>query len=394
MCDRVGVLYAGELVEEGPARQVFDDPRHPYTVGLLRCIPRRGQRKDRGRLDTIPGFLPAPGAAPDRLHLRRRGARSPRTAAAPRRRRSFDAGDRRGPRAASSTSRRPSCRGPPRQRRPAPGDRTGSAPAASRCGRLSKTFPAGEACTRWPTSTSTVHRGETLGLVGESGSGKTTLARVAARADRARTRARSSPARASWRSPGRAARGRGQVLRALQIVFQNPDSALNRRHSVRQPDQPPADPAGRAVRDGAARTRLDELIASVRLEDRHLALRPAPAVRRAEAAGRDRARVRRRPDGRGLRRADLGARRVGAGGDPQPAGRPAAARSTSPTCSSRHDLGVVRYLSDRIAVLYLGRVMEVGPGRDGVHRAAPPLHRGAAVGGADARRAASANGSG
>src|SRR5271155_1250944 len=63
MCDRVGVLYAGELVEEGPARQVFDDPRHPYTVGLLRCIPRRGQRKDADRLDTIPGFLPTPGRA-------------------------------------------------------------------------------------------------------------------------------------------------------------------------------------------------------------------------------------------------------------------------------------------------------------------------------------------
>src|SRR5487761_1614558 len=61
MCDRVGVLYAGELVEEGPAQAVFDDPRHPYTVGLLRCIPRRGQRKDHDRLDTIPGFLPAPG---------------------------------------------------------------------------------------------------------------------------------------------------------------------------------------------------------------------------------------------------------------------------------------------------------------------------------------------
>ena len=70
MCDRVGVLYAGELVEEGPARQVFDDPRHPYTVGLLRCIPRRGQRKDSDRLDTIPGFLPAPGHSDDRLHLR------------------------------------------------------------------------------------------------------------------------------------------------------------------------------------------------------------------------------------------------------------------------------------------------------------------------------------
>src|SRR5712692_798620 len=61
MCDRVGVLYAGDLVEEGPARQVFDNPQHPYTVGLLRCIPRRGQRKDHGRLDTIPGFLPPAG---------------------------------------------------------------------------------------------------------------------------------------------------------------------------------------------------------------------------------------------------------------------------------------------------------------------------------------------
>ena len=64
MCDRVGVMYAGELVEQGPAREIFEQPRHPYTVGLLRCIPRRGQRKDHGRLDTIPGFLPAPGQVP------------------------------------------------------------------------------------------------------------------------------------------------------------------------------------------------------------------------------------------------------------------------------------------------------------------------------------------
>ena len=63
MCDRVGVLYAGELLEQGPARAVFENPRHPYTVGLLRCIPRRGQRKDSDRLDTIPGFLPTPGHA-------------------------------------------------------------------------------------------------------------------------------------------------------------------------------------------------------------------------------------------------------------------------------------------------------------------------------------------
>ena len=62
MCSRVGVLYAGRLVEEGPVETVLQDPRHPYTVGLLRCIPRGGVRKDHGRLDTIPGFLPPLGA--------------------------------------------------------------------------------------------------------------------------------------------------------------------------------------------------------------------------------------------------------------------------------------------------------------------------------------------
>ena len=47
---------------EGVAAEVFRDPRHPYTVGLLRCIPRGGVRKDETPLDTIPGFLPQLGA--------------------------------------------------------------------------------------------------------------------------------------------------------------------------------------------------------------------------------------------------------------------------------------------------------------------------------------------
>ena len=59
MCDRVGVLYAGKLVEEGATRDVFARPRHPYTVGLLRCLPTTGRSKDTGRLDTIPGFAAA-----------------------------------------------------------------------------------------------------------------------------------------------------------------------------------------------------------------------------------------------------------------------------------------------------------------------------------------------
>jgi len=60
MCDRIGVLYAGELVEEGAADETLSDPRHPYTVALLRCVPKLGQSKSRGRLETIAGFLPTP----------------------------------------------------------------------------------------------------------------------------------------------------------------------------------------------------------------------------------------------------------------------------------------------------------------------------------------------
>ena len=116
MCDRVGVLYAGELVEEGPARAVFENPRHPYTVGLLRCIPRRGQRKDSDRLDTIPGFLPAPG------HTMTGCIFAPRCALAQDRCREseppfFAAGDA-GPRAATSTRRRRTCPAPPPPRSP------------------------------------------------------------------------------------------------------------------------------------------------------------------------------------------------------------------------------------------------------------------------------------
>ncbi|HEX9447373.1 MAG TPA: oligopeptide/dipeptide ABC transporter ATP-binding protein, partial [Dongiaceae bacterium] len=63
LCDRVGVLYAGNLVEEGPAKEIFHQPRHPYTVGLLRCLPTLGRRKSDGPLQTIPGFLPSSGVA-------------------------------------------------------------------------------------------------------------------------------------------------------------------------------------------------------------------------------------------------------------------------------------------------------------------------------------------
>ncbi len=56
---RVAVMYAGEVVEEGPAEAVFATPRHPYTQGLLRCIPVPGETPRDQPLGTIPGSVPS-----------------------------------------------------------------------------------------------------------------------------------------------------------------------------------------------------------------------------------------------------------------------------------------------------------------------------------------------
>jgi peptide/nickel transport system ATP-binding protein len=352
MCDRVGVLYAGELVEEGPARQVFDDPRHPYTVGLLRCIPRRGQRKDRDRLDTIPGFLPGPG------HSLPGCVFAPRCALAQDRCRTepppfFDVGELRISRCFFHEQAPELPRATPSSAAALATDGLGGPLVVLE--KLTKTFPGGVQALAGVDLT--VHRGETLGLVGESGSGKTTLARTLlglTSADQGSILTLDG----KQLSPDARRRPR-DVLRSLQIVFQNPDSALNRRHTVRSLISRPlsrlAGLSGAGLRD-----RLAELISSVRLEERHLALRPG------QLSG-------------GLKQRVAIARAFGARPDVVVCDEPTSALDVSVQAAIlnlladlqqqehatylfiSHDLGLVRYLSDRIVVLYLGRVMEVGP---------------------------------
>ncbi len=57
LCEEVVVMYAGEVVERGSVRQIFNDPRHPYTVRLLECDPARQTSRVR-HLPTIPGEIP------------------------------------------------------------------------------------------------------------------------------------------------------------------------------------------------------------------------------------------------------------------------------------------------------------------------------------------------
>ncbi len=355
MCDRVGVLYAGELVEEGPAREVFAQPRHPYTVGLLRCIPRGGQRKDHGRLDTIPGFLPPPGhTLPGCIFAPRCPIAEERCrAAAPP---AFVTGPDRTSRCYLHDETADLPRNTPVDLK-IPSQRDDRGPVVQ-LERLSKTFDQrGEAVKALVGVNLTLEEGETLGLVGESGSGKTTLARALLGLippDQGSViDLDGQPLQADARR-----RSRDQ-LKALQIVFQNPDSALNRRHTVRRLiSQPLSRLAG--LSGARLRERLADLVRSVRMEDRQLSLRPS------QLSGGLKQRV-------AIARAFAGGPRIVVCDEPTSAldvSVQAAILNLLVDLQAKeqvtylfisHDLGLVRYLSDRIAVLYLGRVMEVGP---------------------------------
>jgi oligopeptide/dipeptide ABC transporter ATP-binding protein len=59
VCDRVIVMYAGRLIEEGKVRDIFHRPRHPYTKALLHSIPKAGRKEHGKRLPTIEGIVPS-----------------------------------------------------------------------------------------------------------------------------------------------------------------------------------------------------------------------------------------------------------------------------------------------------------------------------------------------
>jgi peptide/nickel transport system ATP-binding protein len=355
MCDRVGVLYAGSLVEEGPTRALFEDPRHPYTVGLLRCLPQRGRRKDRHRLDTIPGLLPAPGTVTAGCVFAERCALADdrcRSVEPP----LYDLGGR--------ASRCHYHDQAPHLPRATPADLPlaasldrGGVPVL-RTRNLAKTFSGRVRNVRALAEVSVdLYPGETLGLVGESGSGKTTFARlllglIPPDPDSV-IELDGKPL------PHDVGRRRSDQLKSLQIVFQNPDSALNRSQSVRGI-------VGRALAKLAgvpAAARLERLLSftrAVRLADRYLVARPR------QLSGGLKQRV-------AIARAFAGDPRIVVCDEPTSAldvsvqaailnllADLQAQRQVSYVFIS-HDLATVRYISDRIAVLYLGRLMEIGP---------------------------------
>jgi peptide/nickel transport system ATP-binding protein len=386
LCERVGVLYAGRLVEEGPAREIFTDPRHPYTMGLLRCVPRFGMNKTDAALETIPGTLPAlgeplkgcvysarcPMAQP--VCTRREpdlyawpgdaGARgvveaeampadsaaySPHHATpvgeAARHARCYFSADvpkmpRRTPVLATSLEARSAVEGD-----------------VLLVGGVNRTFKDGrKRLTAVHDVSLQLKRGETFGLVGESGSGKTTLAKcvtglIAADSGTMEFEGKKLPSTAGRRSQG--------ALRAIQMVFQNPDSTLNPSWSTRAILTRSVRKLGGAG-EGSVRAMVDKLSADVRVEPRFLLQKPM------DLSGGQKQRI-------AIARAFAGNPTTLVVCD-----EPASALDVSVQASIlnllvelqttkhvsyvfiSHDLAVVRYISDRIGVMYLAELIEVG----------------------------------
>jgi peptide/nickel transport system ATP-binding protein len=359
ICERAAVMYAGEIVETGEVRAMFAEPRHPYTAGLLRCIPRPDLPRGAQSLMPIPGQMPS---HQERTTGCRFGSRC--------------AHFRRGlcdqapipligldPQSMASTRcvRTAEIEWQPQQGSIEPNIRPDDGTLLS-VSALDKFYPmrtqGGVGVLRANRDlTFDVARGQTIAIVGESGCGKSTFARVlmgltAANGGRLTFETVDLARLPVDRRPAR-------LLRALQMVFQNPDETLNPCYSV-------GTQIARAVRKlGVARdraaigNRVRELLNMTRLPAAYANRRPR------QLSGGQKQRV-------GIARAFAGAPQLVVADEPVSALDVSVQAAiiellvdiqrTQQTTFIviSHDLGFVRYIADSVVVMYLGRVMEAG----------------------------------
>ncbi|NNJ11888.1 ABC transporter ATP-binding protein [Chloroflexales bacterium ZM16-3] len=376
---RVGVMYAGEMVEQAPVREIFAHPRHPYTQGLMRCVPRLGADKAGSVLYPIRGRVPAPDRLPPGCVFE--------------------------PRCDYATEH---CR----QERPAL--RQISNRHMVSCLRaehirasewqptedIIPLMPAADAAepetilnvdglrTYYKQSSGspldliglgkkryvravdgvsfTIPQGKTLGVVGESGCGKSTLIKTLIGLEpmtggAAQFLGFDLEKKASKRDMG--------LIRELQMVFQNPDATMNPSYSVGTQIERPLR-RFKVVPPNQIHAEVVRLLRAVKLDEHYYDRRPR------QLSGGEKQRV-------GIARAFAGRP------DLVLCDEPVSALDVSVQAAVlnllleiqreqgttmifiAHDLSVVRFFSDYVAVMYLGQIVEIGPA-EAIY--APPYH--------------------
>ena len=372
IADRVGVMYAGGMVEVAPVGTLFREPRHPYTRGLIASVPRLDED------DGIPLAAPLRGllrrgelGSGCAFHRRCDYAQPACTARVPRLERAGDdhlVACRRWHEIAPAT-RAAGAAGNGRERG------SGVRPVLELEGITLAYGPAppGFARRLRRAAPPVVHEislriaeGETFALVGESGSGKSTIARAVSGllAPRAgRILFRGEPA------PGRVAARPQELRRLVQYVFQNPDASLNPRMRIWNILARPLELLG-----GSAAAELDARVAAA-LDDVRLDASYADRFP-DQLSGGERQRI-------AIARAlivdpalllcdeILSALDVSVQASILDLLRRLRARHQVSMLFISHDLAVVRTLADRIGVMYRGRMLETGS-NDEVF--APPHH--------------------
>jgi peptide/nickel transport system ATP-binding protein len=375
--DRVNVMYAARPAEQGPAEAVFAQPLHVYTAGLLRSVPRLDQPRGQ-RLETIEGLPPSLLDPPPGCRFAARcAARRDACEAAPPPLVEVQ------PRHFSACIRAPelAARGPAALGL-ASGEVAGvaahkvleHAPLLEVRG-LKTYFEVGgglvgghKAVVRAVDDVSfEIRAGETLGLVGESGCGKTTVGRTLLRLERESAGTiRFDGADITRASADELKRYR----RAVQVIFQDPYSSLNPRMTVGEIIAEPMRVHRLVPNRKRARARVAELLGQVGLFEYMAERYPH------ELSGGQRQRV-------GIARAIALEPRFIVCDEPVSAldvSIQAQIINLLEELQQRlgltylfiaHDLAVVRHISDRVVVMYLGRAMEVAD-RDSLYSS--PLH--------------------
>ncbi|HUV91073.1 MAG TPA: dipeptide ABC transporter ATP-binding protein [Anaerolineae bacterium] len=373
---RVGVMYAGEMVELATVEEVYLRPHHPYTQGLMRCVPRLGMDKTSSLLYPIRGRVPSP------KHLPPGCVFEPRCDYA-----------------------RPQCR----QQRPALREVTpdhwarcffaeevvgqGQQPPAELATHLAALraperaepiLKVGHACTYYEAPSRKllgghkqfvkavddvslqVQRGETFGIVGESGCGKTTLVKTIIGMEK--------PTGGEFEFLGLdiaapVSQRDLALIRNLQMVFQNPDSTLNPSFSVGAQIARPLRRFKTVPRD-QIRAEVMRLLDMMKLGEAYYDRLPR------QLSGGEKQRV-------GIARAIAGRPQLVLCDEPVSAldvSVQAAVlnllleiqhRTGTTLVFIAHDLGIVRFFCDQIAVMYLGQIVEIGPA-EAIY--APPYH--------------------